>query len=105
MATFTLAAIHSKALALSGREIPFNLQIPGRWEKGGMQRQSYFLNLITSEALIMSPLLRSPKQHFVLMRKPLRVITPSGKALFLGKYHHTLQLDYTECSDPELEKG
>lgn len=42
-----------------------------RWEKGGTQQQSYFLNLRTSEALITSPLLMSPKQHFVLMRKPL----------------------------------
>lgn len=29
----------------------------------------------------------------------------SSKALFLGKYHHTLEWDYAERSEPELEKG
>lgn len=29
----------------------------------------------------------------------------SGKALFLGKYHHALEWDYAEWSEPELEKG
>lgn len=28
----------------------------------------------------------------------------SGKALFLGKYYHTLEWDYAEWSEPELEK-